>query len=462
MTTEGGRLARLGFADVAGARPGLGAAGRPGAARRHPGRRARGRRRPRPRAGRRWPGSSTRCPRRERAGRSARRWSPRTARRERLLAVLGASAALGDHLARHPGALAGAGRRPRRHRPGRRAAALRAELLGAVDGPGDGVEPLDALRVAYRRRLLSLAARDLSGAVVGRGRRRRAGRPGRRDAGRGARDGAGRAAAGRRAGPAGRHRARQVRRRASSTTSATSTWSSWPSPRTAATRRPRWRRRPTLAGALMRACSAQTAEGTIWPVDANLRPEGRSGALVRTLASHVAYYERWAQTWEFQALLKARPVAGDLELGRRYVDALGAAGVDRRAAPGLRGRRAGDAPPGRGEHPGARRRPRAEARARAACATSSSRSSCCSSCTAAATSSSAAPRRWSRWSSCPRTGTSAGPTPPSWTARTGSCARWSTGSSCTGCAAPTSCRRTRPTCGGSPGRWGSGATRPPS
>src|SRR5213079_1702510 len=77
-----------------------------------------------------------------------------------------------------------------------------------------------------------------------------------------------------------------------------------------------------LAGALMRTCSAQTAEGTIWPVDANLRPEGRSGALVRTLSSHVAYYERWAQTWEFQALLKARPVAGDLELGQQYVDAV--------------------------------------------------------------------------------------------------------------------------------------------
>ncbi|WP_066526537.1 bifunctional [glutamine synthetase] adenylyltransferase/[glutamine synthetase]-adenylyl-L-tyrosine phosphorylase [Corynebacterium bouchesdurhonense] len=57
-------------------------------------------------------------------------------------------------------------------------------------------------------------------------------------------------------------------------------------------------------------------------VDANLRPEGKSGALVRTLDSHVAYYNRWAQTWEFQALLKARPMAGDMELGQAYVDAL--------------------------------------------------------------------------------------------------------------------------------------------
>ena len=58
-------------------------------------------------------------------------------------------------------------------------------------------------------------------------------------------------------------------------------------------------------------------------MDPNLRPEGRDGPLVRTLASHLAYYERWAKTWEFQALLKARPVAGDRELGQAYLDALG-------------------------------------------------------------------------------------------------------------------------------------------
>ena len=62
----------------------------------------------------------------------------------------------------------------------------------------------------------------------------------------------------------------------------------------------------------MRLCRAAA-----WEVDANLRPEGKDGALVRTLASHEAYYGRWASTWEFQALLKARPVAGDLELGAR-------------------------------------------------------------------------------------------------------------------------------------------------
>ncbi|MFE7155027.1 bifunctional [glutamine synthetase] adenylyltransferase/[glutamine synthetase]-adenylyl-L-tyrosine phosphorylase [Streptomyces sp. NPDC057636] len=77
-----------------------------------------------------------------------------------------------------------------------------------------------------------------------------------------------------------------------------------------------------LASHMMRICSDTTVEGTIWPVDANLRPEGRNGPLVRTLSSHLAYYQRWAKTWEFQALLKARPVAGDLELGDAYVRTL--------------------------------------------------------------------------------------------------------------------------------------------
>ncbi|MSW44116.1 MAG: bifunctional [glutamine synthetase] adenylyltransferase/[glutamine synthetase]-adenylyl-L-tyrosine phosphorylase, partial [Actinobacteria bacterium] len=77
-----------------------------------------------------------------------------------------------------------------------------------------------------------------------------------------------------------------------------------------------------LATGLMRACTAVTAEGTIWEVDPALRPEGKQGALVRTIESHVGYYERWAKTWEFQALLKGRPSAGDRRLGARYVDAV--------------------------------------------------------------------------------------------------------------------------------------------
>jgi glutamate-ammonia-ligase adenylyltransferase len=56
-------------------------------------------------------------------------------------------------------------------------------------------------------------------------------------------------------------------------------------------------------------------------VDTDLRPEGRDGALTRTLASYEAYWDRWAEPWEFQALLKARPVAGDPDLGRAFAAA---------------------------------------------------------------------------------------------------------------------------------------------
>ncbi|WP_334141910.1 bifunctional [glutamine synthetase] adenylyltransferase/[glutamine synthetase]-adenylyl-L-tyrosine phosphorylase [Rhabdothermincola sp.] len=55
-------------------------------------------------------------------------------------------------------------------------------------------------------------------------------------------------------------------------------------------------------------------------VDANLRPEGRDGPLVRSIDSYEAYWDRWAEPWEFQALLKAMPVAGDAALGRRWHD----------------------------------------------------------------------------------------------------------------------------------------------
>lgn len=77
-----------------------------------------------------------------------------------------------------------------------------------------------------------------------------------------------------------------------------------------------------LATRMMRAMDGTATEPDLWQVDPNLRPEGKSGALVRTLDSHIAYYDRWAESWEFQALLKARPIAGDLELGEAYVSAL--------------------------------------------------------------------------------------------------------------------------------------------
>ena len=74
---------------------------------------------------------------------------------------------------------------------------------------------------------------------------------------------------------------------------------------------------------LQRVCQSVimgVAEPTLWQIDGGLRPEGKDGPLVRTIESHRGYYEQWAENWEFQALLKARPVAGDPELGRAYMD----------------------------------------------------------------------------------------------------------------------------------------------
>ncbi|MFE5671540.1 bifunctional [glutamine synthetase] adenylyltransferase/[glutamine synthetase]-adenylyl-L-tyrosine phosphorylase [Agromyces sp. NPDC056523] len=73
-----------------------------------------------------------------------------------------------------------------------------------------------------------------------------------------------------------------------------------------------------LAMTAMRLIGEPGIEPPLWEVDPNLRPEGKDGALVRTLESHLQYYDRWAKSWEFQALLKARPLAGDRELGDRY------------------------------------------------------------------------------------------------------------------------------------------------
>lgn len=73
-----------------------------------------------------------------------------------------------------------------------------------------------------------------------------------------------------------------------------------------------------LGAMLAQACSGAGAEQPLWTVDANLRPEGRNGVLVRTLDSFVAYWDKWAQTWEFQALLKARHCAGDAALGSSF------------------------------------------------------------------------------------------------------------------------------------------------
>ena len=148
-----------------------------------------------------------------------------------------------------------------------------------------------------------------------------------------------------------------------------------------------------LASNLMRVCSDHTGEGTIWPVDANLRPEGKAGPLVRTIASHRGYYERWASTWEFQALLKARPVAGDLELGREFVEMVDPMVWSAAERDGFVAGHPGDAPPGGRAHPGPRGASASSSSAPAGCATWSSPSSCSSSCTAAPTRRSGSPRR---------------------------------------------------------------------
>jgi glutamate-ammonia-ligase adenylyltransferase len=74
-----------------------------------------------------------------------------------------------------------------------------------------------------------------------------------------------------------------------------------------------------LAAEVTRLIGGREAEGEVFRVDLNLRPGGRDGDLVMSVGATVAYYRNWAQAWERQALLKARPAAGDLDLGRRFV-----------------------------------------------------------------------------------------------------------------------------------------------
>ncbi|MEV6010252.1 bifunctional [glutamine synthetase] adenylyltransferase/[glutamine synthetase]-adenylyl-L-tyrosine phosphorylase [Streptomyces sp. NPDC051976] len=237
--------------------------------------------------------------------------------RDRLLGVLGASEALGDHLARHPAdwhALVTY-----------EAADLHPGVAEFVNGLASATTP-DTLRAAYRRCLLGIAARDVCGTS---------------DLARTAAELADLATATLRAalamaaaesprdaaacrlavigmGKCGGHELNYVSDVdviyvAEPADSSATQDGAESAALQAATR---------LAARMMRICSDTTAEGTIWPVDANLRPEGKNGPLVRTLSSHLAYYKRWAKTWEFQALLKARPVAGDEALGEEYLTAI--------------------------------------------------------------------------------------------------------------------------------------------
>src|SRR5439155_8171634 len=65
---------------------------------------------------------------------------------------------------------------------------------------------------------------------------------------------------------------------------------------------------------------SSTGPARIYALGAGLRPEGKQGPLARSLDGYRRYYDRWAQTWERQALVRARPVAGDADVGRAFLD----------------------------------------------------------------------------------------------------------------------------------------------
>ncbi|MER5638533.1 bifunctional [glutamine synthetase] adenylyltransferase/[glutamine synthetase]-adenylyl-L-tyrosine phosphorylase [Kitasatospora sp. NPDC002227] len=238
--------------------------------------------------------------------------------RDRLLGVLGASAALGDHLARHPGdwhALVTFGVHDLHPGPADFTRRLAEQVRSAA--PGDRA---DALRLAYRRCLLTIAARDLSGTtdlpqaaaeladLAGATLQTALDLAGEEDE---------EAAAACRLAVIGMGKCGGRELNYVSDVDVIFVAEA----REGVEEHHAMQAATRLAARMMRLCSDTTGEGTIWPVDANLRPEGRNGPLVRTLASHLAYYGRWAKTWEFQALLKARPVAGDAELGAAYAAA---------------------------------------------------------------------------------------------------------------------------------------------
>ena len=75
-----------------------------------------------------------------------------------------------------------------------------------------------------------------------------------------------------------------------------------------------------VAEKLLSTLGGVSPAGRAYFIDANLRPEGRSGALVRSLDGYIDYYKKWAKPWEFQALIKARPSAGDASVGQALVD----------------------------------------------------------------------------------------------------------------------------------------------
>jgi glutamate-ammonia-ligase adenylyltransferase len=79
-------------------------------------------------------------------------------------------------------------------------------------------------------------------------------------------------------------------------------------------------RAEAAAEAFLRYLNGQTPATRLWTLDTDLRPEGRQGPLSRSVAAYASYYERWAQLWERQALLRGRFVAGDPAVGRRFAE----------------------------------------------------------------------------------------------------------------------------------------------
>ena len=238
--------------------------------------------------------------------------------RDRLLAVLGASTALGDHLVAHPEHW----RDVTEARP--RSVTERVDhLTEAVRDTGD-LTAYDALRVAYRRELLGIAALDLTSAAATQTLPDTAAALA--DLAEAALEAAlviARAELGEQADTCrlsvigmGKTGGRELNYVSDVDVIFVA------EPIDGADENAAMAAATALATHLMRACSTSTAHGVLWPVDAALRPEGKHGPLVRTVESHRAYYERWAKTWEFQALLKARPVAGDRELGEEYLAAV--------------------------------------------------------------------------------------------------------------------------------------------
>lgn len=74
-----------------------------------------------------------------------------------------------------------------------------------------------------------------------------------------------------------------------------------------------------VVGEVVRSLSAHTEKGQAYRVDLRLRPEGERGPLARSLASTQSYYDTLGRTWERQALIKLRPVAGNLRLGEHFL-----------------------------------------------------------------------------------------------------------------------------------------------